>query len=240
VQQRIVARNIWIDIEARVGTFVRSEAVQFVLTLVALWLGLSALGVQYPTSWAVYGALAQLIPWVGIPLTLLPVIPLLLTDSLTVALGAIVLIVALGVFMDRVVERRMGAVGIVHPILSILALMILGEVAGIFGMIVALPLAATLQAILHQLLQINTAVRTSSQAIYATQLQSLRARLTQLQELVPDEGERRMVLEAMMRRLDTLISKTEQEVMSRASEPELRRIAVNGSAIGATPSATRR
>lgn len=240
VQQRVVARSMWQDIEARVGTFVRSEALQFVLTLVALWLGLGALGVQYPTLWALYGAIIQLIPWVGIPLTLLPALLMLLTDSPVTILAAVVLIVAVGVFMDRVVERRMGAIGIVHPIVSVLALMILGEVAGLFGMIVALPLAATLQAILHQILQLNTSTRASSASIYATQLQSLRARLTHVQELVPEEGERRRALEGMIRRLDALISKTEQEVVSRASEPELRRMPANSGGMGSVPSAARR
>lgn len=225
VQQRMVARNTWHDIEARVGTFVRSESFQFVLTLILLWLGFSALDVHYPATWAMYAAIVQLIPWVGVPLTLLPALPMFLTDPLPIVLAAITLIVVTGVLMDRVVEPRLGVQGIVHPIVSVLALMILGESAGLLGMLVALPLAAALQSILSQLVQVNTAPRPTTQSIYSTQIQDLRARMVKLQVQLPEEHERRLALEGMFRRVDGLLDKTEQEIQSRASQPEQRRMA---------------
>jgi predicted PurR-regulated permease PerM len=226
VQHRTVARHTWQDIERGVGTFVRSEALQFVLTLVVLWIGLSAIGVQYPATWAAYAALVQLIPWVGIPLTLLPAIPMFWTDPLGVVLSAVVLIMLVGTFMDRVVEPWMGVQGIVHPIVSVLALMILGEAAGILGMIVALPLAATLQSILSQLVQTHTTPRaaTSTQPIYSTQLQDLRGRIMRLYTEIPEAHERRLALEGMFNRLNTLVDKTERAMQERASPPEQRRM----------------
>lgn len=226
VQHRTVARHTWQDVERRVGTFVRSESLQFVLTLVLLWLGLSGLGVRYPVTWALYGALAQLIPWVGIPLTLLPVIPMLWTDPVSVGVGAAALIIVVGTLMDRVVEPWTGVQGIVHPIVSVLALMIMGEAAGIIGMIVALPLAATVQSILSQLVQANTAPRTatSTQPIYSTQIQDLRARLLRLREGVPEQSEQRLAIDGMFQRLNTLLDKTEQVMQQRASPSEQRRM----------------
>lgn len=226
VQHRTVARHTWQDVERRVGTFVRSESLQFVLTLVVLWLGFDMLGVRYPVTWALYGALVQLIPWVGIPLTLLPAIPMFWTDPLVVVVGAVVLIIVVGTFMDRVVEPWTGVQGIVHPIVSVVALMIMGEAAGILGMIVALPLAATVQSILSQLVQANTAPRTatSTQGMYSTQIQDLRARLLRLHEEVPEQPERRLAIEGMFQRLNTLLDKTEQIMQQRASAPEQRRM----------------
>ncbi len=224
VQQRMVARNTWHDIEDRVGTFVRSEFIQFVLTLLVLWIGLDVLGVRYPAVWALYGASVQLIPWVGVPLTLLPAFPMLFTDPLPVTLGATVLIIVTGVLMDRFVEPRMGVQGIVHPIVSVLALMMLGEAAGILGMLVALPLAAAVQSILSQLVQVNTAPRASGQSVYSTQLQELRARIVKLQSQMPPEPERKLALEGMFRRVDALLDKTEDEVQGRATAPEQRRM----------------
>lgn len=226
VQHRTVARHTWQDVERRVGTFVRSESLQFVLTLVLLWIGLDALGVRYPATWALYGALAQLIPWVGIPLTLLPAIPMFWTDPLGVGFSAAVLVILVGTFMDRLVEPWTGVQGIVHPIVSVVALMIMGEAAGILGMIVALPLAATVQSILSQLVQAGTAPRaaTSTQAIYSTQIQDLRARLLRLREDVPEQPEQRLAIEGMFQRLNTLLDKTEQVMQQRASAPEQRRM----------------
>lgn len=228
VQQRVMARNVWRDIETRVGTFVRSEAVQFVLTLVLLWLGLSALGLAYPATWALYGAIVQLIPWVGIPLTLLPALVVLFSESLPVALGAIILIIAVGLLMDQGIERRMGATGIVHPIVSIVALMVLGELAGLPGMLIALPLAATLQAVLSHLLALNTSARGGMPSIYATQLAALRERLQQIASAIPREGERRRTIESLLQRVEGLLTMTEQEVLQRATEPATRRMPASG------------
>jgi putative permease len=226
VQHRTVARHTWQDIERRVGTFVRSESLQFVLTLLLLWLGLSAIDVEYPASWALYGAIAQLIPWIGIPLTLLPAIPMFWTDPLGVALSAVVLIIVVGTFMDRIVEPWMGVQGIVHPIVSVVALMMLGEAAGILGMIVALPLAATVQSILSQLVQTSTSPRAANttQAMYSTQLQDLRARLLRLHSEIPEQHEHRLAIEGMFQRLNTLIDRTEQVMQERASLPEQQRM----------------
>lgn len=224
VQQRIVARHMWQDIEGRVGTFVRSEAIQFIATLLLLWAGLWALDVPYPTVWALYGAVVQLIPWVGVPLTLLPAIPLFVTAPLPVAVGAVILIILVGTLMDRVVEPSMGVVGIVHPVVSVLALMLLGEAAGILGMLVALPLAATLQSILSQIVQLNTSPRTSTLSIYSTQLQDLRARALRLHTDMPPQHEHRRTMEGMFKRLDELLDATDKVVQERASAPEQRRM----------------
>lgn len=225
VQQRMVARQMWQDIERRVGTFVRSEAVQFLLTLMLLWLGLQALGVQYPTIWALYGAIVQLIPWVGVPLTLLPAIPMFWTDPLPVFAAAVVLIIAVGTLMDRFIEPRLGVQNIVHPIVSVLALMILGEAAGVIGMLVALPLAATLQSVLSRLVHANTTPRPSSLSVYSTQIQDLRARVMKLQADLPQDYEQRRAAEGLILRLDGLLDKTEQVLDSRASAPQRRRMA---------------
>lgn len=220
VQQRMVARSTWQDIEGRVGTFVRSEAVQFVLTVSLLWLGLQALDVRYPTMWALYGAIVQLIPWIGIPLTLLPAIPMFWTDPVAITIGAIVLIIAVGTLMERVIEPWMGVVGIVHPIVSVLALMMLGEAFGILGMLVALPLAATLQSILSKLVQTNTAPRVTTQSIYSTQVQDLRLRVARLLEQIPPDQTRRRALQGLFDRADQLLDETETMVQQRATPPE--------------------
>jgi predicted PurR-regulated permease PerM len=226
VQHRTIARHTWQDIERRVGTFVRSESLQFVVTLLLLWVGLTLIGVQYPATWALYGAMAQLIPWVGIPLTLLPAIPMFWTDPLSIVLSAVVLIIVVGTFLDRVVEPWMGVQGIVHPIVSVVALMMLGEAAGILGMLVALPLAATVQSILSRLVQTNTTPRATAatQAMSSTQLQDLRARVLRLHAEIPEQHEQRLAVEGMFQRLNTLIDRTEQVMQERASVPEQRRM----------------
>ncbi len=224
IPQRVIAREAWIDIDRRIGLFVRSEALQFMLTFVLLWSGLRLLGVGYPTLWALYGGIAQLIPWIGIPLIALPVLPLFLTAPLYVPLGALVLIVAVGFLISRVINPWAGVSDIVHPIVSVLALILLGEVAGILGMLVALPLAATLQTILSQLLYINTEPRSTAQSVSSSQLQTLRIHLAEIEKHLPDDDTRQAALDGIIGRVNELLDKTEQLAQEYAEPSQQRRM----------------
>lgn len=224
IQQRSIARDTWFDIDRRVGIFVRSESLQFVLTLLLLYVGLRMTGVTYAATWALFGAVAQLIPWVGIPLTLLPVIPMYFTDALPPTIVAAVWIVLVGTLMDRVIEPWFGVQRIVHPIVSVLALMIMGEVAGIFGMIIALPLAATFQSVLSHMLQITTSPRSVTQAAYSSQLQILRDRLAKVEAMPARDAQHRMSLDALARRISGTIDQIERIVTARANAPQQRRM----------------
>ena len=200
---------------------------QFVATLLLLWAGFWALGVTYPASWALFGAVAQLIPWVGVPLTLLPAIPMIWTDPLPVMLGAIALVIVVGALMDRVVEPRLGVAGIVHPIVSVLALFVMGELAGVIGMVVALPLAAMIQSVIDALMHNISAPRAASAAIFSSQLRDLRTRSERLREELPAHSTQRLALEDMVQRVEQLLDSTEQVIHARASAAE--RPYVNGS-----------
>lgn len=224
VHQRMIARQTWYDIDRRVGLFVRSEFLQFILTVTLLFFGLRALGVSYPATWGLYGAIVQLIPWVGIPLTLLPAIPMFLTDPIWVTVGAIAWILAVGIFMDRVIEPWFGIQRIVHPIVSVLALMIMGESAGLLGMLIALPLAATVQSILSQLLQLSTAPRSVTQSAYSTQLQTLRDHLARIHNLPARDEHQRQELDALYQRIVGLLDKTDKVVQDRATATQRRRM----------------
>ena len=217
VQQRAIARHTWRGVEYRVGAYVRSEATQFVLTITILWFAFLLLGVTYPAMYALYAGVVQLIPWVGIPLTLLPLALMLLNTPWWLVLATGLVIVAVGIMMDRVVEPRLRGDAVVHPILIVLALMILGEAWGVLGMLIALPLAATIQIVLSELVRISVAPRALVVSAETTQIQELRARIERLREELPDAAERRREVEGMLSRLETLLERTEEIVRERGN-----------------------
>lgn len=222
VQQRSVARHAWRAIEYRVGAYVRSEAAQFVLTISILWIAFRLLGVTYPTLYALYSGIVQLIPWVGIPLTLLPLGLMLLNTPWWFVLATGMVVVVVGVCMDRFVEPRLRGDAIVHPILTVLALMILGEASGIVGMLIALPLAATLQIVLSELVRVSVSPRSIAISAEATQITELRNRIERLQEDLPNEEGRRREAENMLARLRTLLERTEEVVRERTEAERTR------------------
>lgn len=222
--QRAMTRQIWFDIEWRVGVFVRSEAAQSLITITLLWLGLRLLGVPYAALWALYGGLAQFLPWIGVPLIFVPLVPLALTLPWYVTLGAGLLLLAVSWIIERGVEPWFATRGIAHPIISVLALMVLGEAAGITGMLIALPLAATIQSILTNLLQISATPRVLTPAASAIQLQALRTRLEALQERLPSDPNQRRAQAGLLARADELLDDVEQTLHRRTSEPQRRRL----------------
>ena len=217
VQQRAIARHTWRGIEHQVGAYVRSEAAQFVLTITVLWIAFRLLGVPYPSLYALYAGVVQLIPWIGIPLTLLPLGLMLFSDPWWLILATGGVIVVVGTLMDQVVEPRLRGDAVVHPILTVLALMILGEASGVLGMLIALPLAATIQIVLRELVRVSTSHKTGTVSMEATQLRDLRTRIERLWEEMPADQEHRREAAGMLARLHALLDRTEEVIHERAT-----------------------
>lgn len=170
VERRGAARELWRAIEDEVGAYVRSEAVQCLAAGLLLWLGYAALGTRYPVLLALVGAIAWLVPWIGVLLAASAVatlsLPAILLDpsgawrSLLPALlhtSAVLLALQLWVeprFFDR---RRYNAL--------ITAVIIFGmaDLAGLLGLVLGAPLAAALQIAGHQWMRLRLAPDAESQ-----------------------------------------------------------------------------
>jgi putative permease len=149
--QRKKARGIWRTVESDIGAYIRGEVIQSLLVGLLLSLGYWLLGSPYPVLMALAGALACLIPVVGVTLTIIPVLLVgLLTSvqlSLFMALYALVVLIALGVWVKpRLFNRRWD-----NPILTVVLLIALADAFGLIGIIVAPPLSVVCQILWSQL-----------------------------------------------------------------------------------------
>ena len=202
--QRNRTRNIWQTIEADLGAYIRSQVVQSLLAALLLGLGYWALGSPYPTLLALAGALACLIPMVGVGLAvILPLIIGLLTSvqlSLFTALYTLVVLIALEVWVKpRLFNPRQ-----YNPILTIVILIALANAFGLIGVIAAPPLSAAIQ-ILWSRLVIHRAVSGSTFLI-----SDLKERQTLLWAAIQAMGESPPPLvTTSMERLTRLMEKAE-------------------------------
>ncbi len=224
VQQRSVARQIWFDIEWRVGLFVRSESAQFIVTVALLWGGLRVAGVPSAALWALYGGIAQLIPWIGVPLIFVPLLPLALVVPWPVTFGAALVVTVVAWVIERGIEPWFGTRGIIHPIVSVLALMVLGEAAGLVGMMIALPLAATIQSVINNVLQVSITPRVLTPSATSMRVQALRTQLHDLEARLPTEPEQRRVQEGLLARTAALLDDADHTLRQHARTPERRRM----------------
>ncbi|MFD3163098.1 AI-2E family transporter [Herpetosiphon sp. NSE202] len=175
------ARTIWRAVELEVGAYIRSEVAQSSLAGISLGIVFELIGMPYPTLLALWIAIAWLVPWVGVLLALIPAVAMGLMVSLPVALLAGLSTIAVFAMLQIWVEPRLYGANRVSPVLVVLILMVMAQASGILGMLIAPPLAATIQ-ILGRELWFSKAIDDQLTDTYRNQLQVLRERLATIQQ----------------------------------------------------------
>jgi putative permease len=153
--QRTWARNLWRAIEGGVGAYIRSELTQALLALVLLGMGYWLLGLSYPLTLALVGGLAWLIPIIGFAVIVIPVWLVAISSGWLVAITAVLYTLAILLLLERVIEPRLFRQRRYSTILIILTLVIMAQVLGIVGLIIAPTIAAALQILFAALLAVR-------------------------------------------------------------------------------------
>jgi len=135
--QRKHARGIWRTVEPNIGAYIRSEVIQSFLAGLLIGLGCWLFGSPYPAILALAGALACLIPVVGVAIAVVTTLLLgLLTSvslSIMTAFYVLIVLIALGVWVKpRLINRRWD-----NPILTVVLLFFLANAFGLIGIIIA-------------------------------------------------------------------------------------------------------
>ena len=149
--QRKQARGIWRTVEPDLGAYIRGQVIQSLLAGLLLGLGYWLLGSPYPALLGLAGALACLIPVVGVVLAVIPALlvglPTSVQLSLFTTLYALVILTALGVWVKpRLFNRRWD-----NPILTVILLIFLANAFGLVGIIIAPPLSVVCQILWSRL-----------------------------------------------------------------------------------------
>ena len=162
-EQRKQARDIWRTIESDLAAYIRSEVVQSILAALLLGIGYWLLGSPYPTLLALIGALAWLIPVVGVALAVIPplLVGLLAGVQLSVftVLYTIIALIVLQVWVEpRLFKRKWD-----NPILTLVLLLALADAFGLVGLILAPPRSAVCQILWKLLISNRLASGASAQ-----------------------------------------------------------------------------
>jgi predicted PurR-regulated permease PerM len=211
------ARDIWRAIESNLGAYIRSEVIQSLLAALLLGFGYWLLGSPYPAALALIGALAWLIPVVGLVLAVIvPLLIGLLTGvqlSLFTTLYTLVILITLQVWVEpRLFRRRWD-----NPILTLVILLAMADAFGLPGILAAPPLSAVFQILWSLLISSRL---TSGAEVQISDLKERQDRIwTAIGEM--DEPYPRLVISSM-ERLTALIEKAEpilQAVLTTESAP---------------------
>jgi predicted PurR-regulated permease PerM len=131
------------DIDAALGQYIRGQLTVCFILGILTYIGYKIIGLPYAGVLAVFAGITDVIPYIGPFLGAAPAILIALTVSwkiavLTIAINLLIQFLEGNVVSPLVVGKTLH----LHPLLIILAVTVGGEVAGITGLIFAVPLVA--------------------------------------------------------------------------------------------------
>jgi len=131
-----------------IGGYLRGQLIVSCIVGILVAAGLALLGVKYALLVGIFAGLADIIPYFGPIISAVPAVALALSVSPWTAVWTVLLLVAVqqlegSVLSPKIVGDRVG----LHPLTVVFAILAGGELMGIFGMLVAVPAAATLKVV---------------------------------------------------------------------------------------------
>lgn len=150
VDKQPAVNEVWQDIEAKLGAWVRGQLALMVFIGVLSGIGYTIMGLKFAFALGVLAGLAELIPLVGPYIQGGTAALVALTQSLTlvfVVIGFVILLQLLesNVLVPKIMQKAVG----VNPLAAIVGVATGATLAGIVGALLAVPVVATLQVIYH-------------------------------------------------------------------------------------------
>jgi predicted PurR-regulated permease PerM len=140
------------EILAKVGGYVLGNFITSVIAGLGTYFWLLAFGVPYPILLAMFVALLDLVPVIGSTIGGAVVTLVALTVSLPVAIATLGFYIGYRLAEDYlIVPRIMGRTVQLPAIVSLVAVLIGGVLLGIVGALVAIPVAAAVRLLLHEI-----------------------------------------------------------------------------------------
>lgn len=214
VEARTQARETYRAIEAGLGAYIRSEAIQSVLAGVMLWAGYQVLGMPYSVLLALLGALAWLVPWFGAILAVIaPLLVGLSAGGIPMAALAVGYTLLVLFFQEWVIEPRFFTRETYSSVILVVMVLILGEEFGLLGLVMAPLVSAAAQITLRYLAQppVTVSPEQIGAAEIEEQLAALQTRVQDLQielEAEADDGSSHPGMLNLMERLKKLLADT--------------------------------
>ncbi len=153
VQHREYILGLWKRSQKKIGLWMQGQLLLSLIITVLLYLGLSLLGVPYALLLAIFAGIMELIPVFG---SFVAAVPGLLAALVTGDLTLVAIVAGLYLIVNQfqahliyplVVKKIVG----VPPILVIIALLAGGQLAGLPGVLLAVPIAAAVQEFVNDL-----------------------------------------------------------------------------------------
>jgi len=147
--------NIGRELNGIVTHFIQGQLLTAFIVGFMETIGLLIVHVKYPFILGVLGGIANIIPYFGPILGAIPAVAIALLESPTKALlTALVFVIVQQIdnafISPKIIEGKLG----LHPVTTIIAVLIGGEFFGIIGMLVAVPITAMIKVIVKRMIDL--------------------------------------------------------------------------------------
>src|SRR3989344_4857636 len=143
--------NIWRKSEVKVGRWLQGQMLLALIVGLAVYVVLSLMGIKFALLLGIFAMIMELVPTVGPVLAAVPAVILAFTQSPILGLWVIVAYVIIQQIENHIlVPIIMGGTVGLNPVVVILSLLIGFQLAGILGMILAVPVAAIIVEIIDE------------------------------------------------------------------------------------------
>jgi predicted PurR-regulated permease PerM len=151
-EHHIRLSRVLLNLETIVGGYIRGQLITCVLMGIFMFILLTACGIPNALALAFFGGVADVLPFVGIFLTMGPAVLASLSQGPVVTLIVLVLMLCYEEFESRVLVPLVYGRALRLPSSVVLfALIAGGTLAGILGALLALPVAATILMLIDEL-----------------------------------------------------------------------------------------
>lgn len=128
------------EIDSMLKGFIAGRMISAVVLAFMSFIGFWLIGLPYPLLLAVVGALFSFIPYFGALLGAIPCVIVAFTVSPSMAIGVIAIVVVSQQIEGNLISPYIyGKTINIHPLTTIILLLVAGDFAGILGMILAIP-----------------------------------------------------------------------------------------------------
>ncbi len=150
--QHIRLSRIMLNLETIIGAYIRGQLVTCLLIGAFTFILLTACGVENAMALAVFAAIADVLPYVGAILSIVPAVIAALGHGTTTAVIVLVAMLVYEEFESRVLIPQIYGRALRLPSSVVFfALMVGGTLMGLLGALLALPVAATIMMLIEEL-----------------------------------------------------------------------------------------
>ncbi|WP_208001487.1 AI-2E family transporter [Macrococcus bovicus] len=146
--------DILLKMDLQVGSYIQGQLIVSLCIGVLLYIGYNIIGLEYALVLASIAAVTSVVPYLGPTIAISPAIVIALVDSPFTLLKLVIVWVAVQFLEGHFISPNiMGKTMQIHPLTIIFVLLCAGNLAGVLGVILAIPTYAIIRVLVSHLFE---------------------------------------------------------------------------------------